>query len=422
VLTTVLLFVVSALGTASAHYTPAPKDGFAYDETIVVSNGFGDYNGYIESTVINGSVNVTSVLPNGTESAFYYNANTYTNNSGAHQQWVSSGSFEFSADTFLYVSGTDNQTGYTNPYVWFFMNDSLGTGASVHLLNSNFTVVATSYNYALETAAGTYVKAIFIEGNGSYVRDDSYGEFTATYNWKAYFDPSTGYILGYLYTEQDSNASGDGFTLVDTLGVTHTSYRLTPGVGPTEYEVTFTETGLPSGTFWSVSLAGVVGTSSTTTVKFSEPNDSYSYTVPTISGFSSDPNSGSVQVAGSPVNQAISFTSGSSSGSGSSGSGSGLLTIALVLVVVVIIIVVIAILVARSRRRHPLPKHSGTGQVSYAPPSMGPPPPGIHLTPSGQPAVQQIVIKETVKVNCRYCGALIDTTAEKCPFCGAART
>jgi len=84
--------------------------------------------------------------------------------------------------------------------------------------------------------------------------------------------------------------------------------------------------------------------------------------------------------------------------------------------------VIIALLVARSRRRHPLPQHSGTGQVAYTPPPMGPPPPGIHLTPSGQPAVQQIVIKETVKVNCRYCGNLIDSTAEKCPFCGAART
>jgi rubrerythrin len=44
------------------------------------------------------------------------------------------------------------------------------------------------------------------------------------------------------------------------------------------------------------------------------------------------------------------------------------------------------------------------------------------LTPSGQPAVQQIIIKETVKVNCRYCGSLIDSTAETCPFCGATRS
>jgi hypothetical protein len=418
-----LLLVASVLGTAGPHYVPQPMDGFAYNETIVVGDGVGDYNGYTESTVINGSLNVTAVASNGTDSAFYYNADTYTNSTGAYQHWISSGRFTFSADTFLYVSGTDNQTGYTNPNVWFFMNNSLSAGATLSLLNSQFTVVSTSDNYALNTAAGTYVKAIFIEGNGSYERDDSYGQFAATYNWKAYFDPSTGYIIGYVYTEQDSNASGDGFTLVDSLAVTHTSYRLTPGVAPpSTYAVTFTETGLPSGASWSVDLEGVPGTSTTSVVQFSEVNGSYSYTVPVISGYTSDPSSGTIPVAGGSVNQPIAFTPSSGSGSGSSGSGSGLLTLVVVLVVVIIIIVVIVVLVARSRRNHPLPKHSVTGRPSYTPPPMGPPPPGIHLTPSGQPAVQQIVIKETVKVNCRYCGALIDSTVEKCPFCGATRS
>ena len=174
----------------------------------MVGSGVGDYQGYTDSTVINGSVGVTAVLPNGTDSAFYYNANTYANNQGANEHWISSGQFVFSPVTFLYVNGTDNQTGYTNPYVWFFMNNSLSAGATLSLLKSQFAVVTTSDNYALETTAGTYVKAIFVEGNGSYVRDDWYGAFTAAYNWKAYFDPLTGYIIGYVYTEQDSNASG----------------------------------------------------------------------------------------------------------------------------------------------------------------------------------------------------------------------
>ncbi|MFZ0890959.1 MAG: zinc ribbon domain-containing protein [Thermoplasmata archaeon] len=339
------LFVLAgvAVGISNAHYTPAPGDQFAYNETVVVGSGTGNYSGYTESTVINGSLGVTAVLPNGTESAYYYNANFYENNQGAQSSWTAGGKFTFSAQTFLYVNGTDNQTGYVNPYVWFFMNNSLTTGSSFYLLNTAMKVVSPNYDFALDTAAGSYVKTVFTEGNGSYVRNDAYGMFNAVYNWKSYFDPGTGYIVGYVYTEQDSDGAGDGFTLTDTLSVTHTSYALTPAAGPP-------------------------------------------------------------------------------APSGSSGSGTNWTLIAIVVVIVVVIIIVIAYALSRSRRAPSLPQHSATGRVSYAPPPMGPPPPGISLTPSGQPAVQQIIIKETVKVNCRYCGALIDSTAERCPNCGAPRT
>jgi hypothetical protein len=342
VLSSLLLLAGLTVGAASAHYTPGTGDQFAYNETIALTNGAGYYQGYTESTVINGSLAVTAVAANGTESAVYYNANSYQNNSGGQYSWISSGRFTFSAQTFLYVNGTDNLTGYTNPYVWFFMDNSLAAGATFYILNTGLTVVSTSYNYPLDTAAGTYVKSIFAEGNGSYGWNDGTNEFTANYNWKAYYDPATGYIIGYVYTEQDSDAAGDGFTYTDTLAVTHTSYALTPGVAP-------------------------------------------------------PPSSGS-------------------------GGGTDWTLIAVVLVVVVVIVVIIAVAVSRSRRRRPIPRHSATGQVSYAAPPMGPPPPGINLTPSGQPAVQQIIIKETVKVNCRYCGSLIDTTATVCPFCGATRS
>ena len=87
-----------------------------------------------------------------------------------------------------------------------------------------------------------------------------------------------------------------------------------------------------------------------------------------------------------------------------------------------VVIVVVALLLAVTRRRTRLPTHSARGQVNFTAPPVGPPPPPISLTPAGQPPVQQVVIKETVKVNCRYCGQLIDTTAATCPFCGAPRT
>ncbi|MEM3489441.1 MAG: hypothetical protein QXO75_07300, partial [Nitrososphaerota archaeon] len=49
-------------------------------------------------------------------------------------------------------------------------------------------------------------------------------------------------------------------------------------ISPTEYSVTFTESGLPAGTSWSVTLNGVTLSSSSNSIVFSEPNGSYSYT------------------------------------------------------------------------------------------------------------------------------------------------
>jgi hypothetical protein len=87
------------------------------------------------------------------------------------------------------------------------------------------------------------------------------------------------------------------------------------------------------------------------------------------------------------------------------------------LLIVVIIIIIVLIYAFSRRSRNTIPQHPYQQQ----PPPPGPPPENIDLTPK-QPPVQQIVIKEVVKVKCRYCGALIDSTAEICPICGAPRT
>src|SRR5208282_1214070 len=119
-----------------------------------------------------------------------------------------------------------------NPHVWFFMDNTLTEGATFYVFNTQMTVVNTSYSYDLGTAAGGYVTTIYSQGSGSYERNDAYGILTATFTWKMYSDPTTGYVVGYSYVEQDSNSTGNGFTWTDSLRVTHTSYTLTPGSAP----------------------------------------------------------------------------------------------------------------------------------------------------------------------------------------------
>ena len=76
---------------------------------------------------------------------------------------------------------------------------------------------------------------------------------------------------------------------------------------PSNYAVTFSESGLPSGTSWSVSLNGVMK-SGTGSIVFTEPNGTYSFSVGVVSGYTASPTSGSFTVNGVAVNRAITFT------------------------------------------------------------------------------------------------------------------
>jgi hypothetical protein len=339
------LLLLPAASASGGHYVPRAGDGFAYAETITLTNGTGNYTGYTESQFYNGSIAVTAVQPNGTESATYQAAGTYRNNQGQSSPWSEQGSFTFSADSFHYVQGTDNQTGYVNPHVWFYMDNTLGPGANFFILNSPVSVVSTSAVVATAASSTGYARAIFAEGNGSYQRNDVYGTFPAAYQWKAFYDPGTGYIVGYVYSEHDTNSAGDGFDWTDRLTDTHTSFPLT--------------------------------------------------------------------------------TSGAPGGPGPApgpGIASGLVILGVVvLVLIVLVVVAIVYWVRRSRggvARAGLPPHAAAPGTL---PAYAPPPP-IALTPRDEPGIQQVVVREVVKVPCRYCGTLIDSTATVCPKCGAPRT
>jgi hypothetical protein len=73
------------------------------------------------------------------------------------------------------------------------------------------------------------------------------------------------------------------------------------------HAVTFTETGLPAGTHWSVAIPGEpTGTSSGTTIVFSLPNGGYTYTVSTVAGYETT-QLGSFSVSGAAVGISVPF-------------------------------------------------------------------------------------------------------------------
>ncbi len=343
-----LLFFVLLPVHVFAAFVPHQGDYFNYYEVIDVGSGSGDYSGYTDHTVVTGMENVNGVTEDGIVSAHFGYTWDFSSNDGSTASNSSSGDFTFSSTTFRYINGTDDQVGYINPTVWFCIDNSIPEGGSFYLLDTLMTVESIEYSYFLPSE-NKNVNAIFAQGDASYQRNDEYGQFTATYTWNAYFDPVSGYIIGYDWTEHDTSPSESGFTYTEKLYVTSSSYPL--------------QTGSPT----------------------VSPPTASPPTIPNI------------------ISEFLKYA------------------VLIVIILIVVVIILIAYAISRSRRR--LPRHPAQRPV-YTPPSEQPPPPpreDIDLTPKQAP-VQQIVIKEVVKVNCRYCGALIDSTVERCPFCGAPRT
>ncbi|EQD44169.1 membrane protein [mine drainage metagenome] len=79
--------------------------------------------------------------------------------------------------------------------------------------------------------------------------------------------------------------------------------------GRVTYTVTFTESGLPSGANWSVTLNGVPQSVTTSTMGFTEPNGTYAFTVGSVSGYAARPSSGRVIVRGNAASVAVAFSS-----------------------------------------------------------------------------------------------------------------
>ena len=324
---------------ASPHYIPRQGDYFQYSDVINLNNATGAWYGYSEHETVNGIERMNTIYSNGTIASNYTETWRWSNSSGSTMQGNPTGNFSWSSSTFQYTKGNDNQTGVKPLYVWFYMDNTTQQGGTWRLLNTPMTVTSANYSYPLTFHGNVWT--IRSTGTGGYQRNYG-GLFNAAYSYTTYSDPSTGYIVGYDYVEQDTGTTATGsasFTWSESLYVTSTSYP----------------------------LANAPATPSN--------------------------NSGLSQYLG--------------------------LILAVAVIVLFVLIIMITVYAVR-RNRSRLPKHPPQPQY-YQPPAPAGPPPQINLEPR-QPPVQQIVVKEVVKVKCQYCGALIDSTVKACPFCGAPRT
>jgi hypothetical protein len=84
-------------------------------------------------------------------------------------------------------------------------------------------------------------------------------------------------------------------------------YSSSPTSALRSYLVTFTETGLPAGTEWTVLLANTTESSTTTVIQFSVPNGTYFYTITHVGNYSPIRSGGTIVVDGAGDNVSVSF-------------------------------------------------------------------------------------------------------------------
>ena len=125
-----------------------------------------------------------------------------------------------------------------------------------------------------------------------------------TYNW------TVGKIAGYAMFF----GNGTGWSRVMT--VNGASETLVVKFLPEVYNVTFTESGLPPGTNWSVSIGGATDYSTSSTIVVLLANGTYKYTLGAVAGYVGQGSPTTVKVHAKPVGVTVTFKPSGGGGSG----------------------------------------------------------------------------------------------------------
>jgi YVTN family beta-propeller protein len=233
--------------------------------------------------------------------------------------WDSANGYEYVADansSTVSVLGTPT----VPPYAVTFSELGLppGTSWTVNLAGSPTTTSSASVSFS--------------EVNGSY-------PYTVT--------P----VAGYVGANLSGNVVVNGFPV--NVVVTFSAVL---------YTITFTESGLPGGTVWAVTLGTTTLNSATANVTFSMPNGSYAYVVPSVTGYSASPASGWSNLSGHAVSVDITFSSNPGTpGSSPAGTVGGVPLWEIAVIVAAIAAVVGGVLWSMRRGSAPPPTPPATG-------------------------------------------------------------
>ena len=270
-----------------------------------MGHGEADKFGY---TLFNiGWVNVTFYIGPNTQTIGYYYNETVSNDVTEY--------FEFSGSASASYSGTLSEISIeeTPKPGYEYPSSSYGpgtlyseSGMSNQLTTTSYSsaasiTIVSGYSFSGASASSSFSSLMYSNVTSFVIDWSAQYSTTAVYDSNSYTTSPINGVIGTYSITFDSDIGDEGFSSYTV------SYYIVQQV-PTEYSVTFTESGLPSGATWNVTLNSVEKSSTTTSIVFWEFNGTYSYTVGIHQGYVSSPYSSSVTVSGSAVSVSVTFT------------------------------------------------------------------------------------------------------------------
>ncbi len=159
---------------------------------------------------------------------------------------------------------------------------------------------AQPYNVSFEESGLSSGTSWYVTLNG--VNKSSTTNTIIFSEYYGYYSYTIGSVSGY-------NSQGGSTKIMVQHGPESILVEYTKQPEPHLYNVSITQSGLPSGTSWSVTLNGVNKSSTTNTITFSEYNGTYSYSIQSVNGYSRTLKSGSISVNGQSRSISVSYFS-----------------------------------------------------------------------------------------------------------------
>ncbi len=316
---------------------------------------FDSFNGFVYVT--NSGSDSVSVINGITDKVI---ANVSVGSAPIGAGFGPSGAVFDSSNGFVYVtnSGSDSVSvinGTTNKVI---ANISVGSNPHGAVFDSSngFVYVTNFYSgtvsiideYAQESYTVTFTESGLPSGSTWYVNMTDHDSGTIT--GSSYFFSLANGSYSYTISISDKTYSPSPYSGSFTVNGANVSESV--AFSEVTYVVTFIETGLPSGTSWSVTFNGTTLSSTTNTISFTAANGTYSYSIGSISDYKVSPSSVSITVNGKNVSQSITFTSSSPPPPSKLSSPSGISSTELYIIIgVVIAAAVIGMVSAEMRRR-----------------------------------------------------------------------
>lgn len=183
--------------------------------------------------------------------------------------------------------------GFANVIPGFHLSGGAPSGSSPPATTTEFPLVFDEQGLATGTAWSVTLASGATQSSTNSTL--TFHELSGTYGYTV--DPVRGYRASPTSGTVVLNGAGN------TASVTFTA----TGTTSTTYAVAFSESGLPSGSTWNVTLNGTTMSGSSSAVTFTIPNGSYAYSVGAVGEYLPTPSSGTVPVDGAATTVPIAF-------------------------------------------------------------------------------------------------------------------